>query len=89
MFEEHVARSGVTPEEAEEAFFDPARLRVDVYSTPTESRRGLLGRTDDGRLLFVVYTRRAGAVRGVTALDATESQGRQFRCATRNVRRRR
>lgn len=76
--EEHIARHGVSPEEAEEPFFDPARMRVDVYSTATERRRGLLGRTEEGRLLFVVYTRRAGAVRVVTARDASERHHRRF-----------
>lgn len=87
--EEHIAQHGVTREEAEETFYDPARLRVDVYSTAIERRRDLLGRTEQGRLLFVVYTRRAGAIRVVTALDATQSQGRRYRRATRQARRRR
>jgi uncharacterized DUF497 family protein len=47
--EEHIARHGVLPEEAEEACSDPARARMDVYSTETERRRGLLGRTVDGK----------------------------------------
>ena len=81
--ESHIAEHGVTPEEAEEVFFDPSRATIDVYSTATERRRGLVGRTEDGRLLFVVYTRRAGAIRIVTALDATASQERRYRRAVR------
>jgi uncharacterized protein len=81
--EEHIAHHGVTSEEVEEAFFDPARLTVDVYNTTTERRRGLLGRTEDGRLLFVVYTRRAQAVRVVTARDASERHRRRYERAVR------
>jgi hypothetical protein len=40
--EEHIARHAVTPEEAEEAFFDASRTRADVYSAQTERRSGLL-----------------------------------------------
>ena len=76
--EEHIARHGVTPEEAEEAFFDVSRTRADVYSTETERRRGLLGRTEDGRLLFVIYTLRGGAIRVITARDASSQHRRLY-----------
>ena len=76
--EDHVARHNVTPEEAEEAFFDPSRVRADVYSTETERRRGLLGRTEDGRLLYVIYTMRAAAIRVVTARDASDFHRRFY-----------
>lgn len=76
--EEHISRHAVTPEEAEEAFFDVSRTRADVYSTGNERRRGLLGRTEEGRLLFVIYTLRAGAIRVITARDASPQHRRLY-----------
>jgi uncharacterized DUF497 family protein len=76
---EHIARHGVEPAEAEEAFADPRRTNADAYSTPQERRGTILGRTVDGRLLFVVFTRRGRAVRVVTARDARPSERRRYR----------
>lgn len=80
---EHIALHGVEPEEVEEAFGDARRIGIDVYNTATERRRGLLGQTEDGRLLFVVYTGRAGAIRVVTARDASERHHRRYARNTR------
>lgn len=77
--EDHIAVHGVTPEEAEEALADSRRAPAQAYSVPGEQRRAVLGRTIDQRLLFVVYVRRARALRVVTARDATESERRQYR----------
>lgn len=82
--EGHIAEHDVTPEEAEETFFDPSRAPIGVYSTVTERRRGLLGRTNDGRLLFVVYTHRGGAIRVVTARDASARHRRHYERGARH-----
>ena len=89
----HIAEHGITPDEVEEAFADPRRLGVDAYTTPTERRWGLVGSTEEGRLLFVVYTRRGSAtgpqpippdrlgsrIRVVTARDADPGLRRRYR----------
>ncbi len=72
---EHIARHGVEPGEAEEALTDPSATRAGTYRGPSGERRGsIVGKTEDGRVLFVVFTFRRGAVRVVTArnADATE-----------------
>jgi len=77
--EEHIARHGVRPEEAEETLMDPRRTKAPAYSTERERRRAALGATMDGRLLFVVYTVRHGRLRVVAARDATARQRRRYR----------
>ena len=76
---DHLARHGVTPEEAEEALLDPARIGVPAYSVEGEVRRAALGATEDGRVLFVVFTRRGRKVRIVTGRDATSREKRRYR----------
>ncbi len=63
----HIARHGVTPEEAEEAMRDFRRLRTPAYEFEGEVRAGILGMTEGGRTLVVVFTHRRGAFRVVTA----------------------
>lgn len=65
--EEHIARHGVAAEDAEEAVTDPRRLRAPAYEVEGEERRAVVGATEDGRVLFVVYTRRDGRLRVITA----------------------
>ncbi len=77
--EEHVLDHGVDPVEVEEAVLDPVRVVVHVYSTPGERRRGVVGATDAGRILFVVYVMRGGKIRPVTARDADRPDRRRYR----------
>ena len=81
--EEHIARHGVTPEEAEEVLLDRHPAALAVYNAPAERRWGIIGATEDGRVLAVIYTRRRGAVRIVTARDATPAEKRRYRRARR------
>ena len=75
----HIAEHAVTPEEVEEALSDPHRIPAPAYSTETERRFGAVDATDDGRILFVVYARRAGRVRVITAREASGRQQAQYR----------
>jgi uncharacterized DUF497 family protein len=77
--EEHIALHGVTPEEAEEALTDTHRVGAPAYNTPNERRQAALGATLDGRVLYVVYTLRRGAVRVVTARDVIPAERRRYR----------
>jgi uncharacterized DUF497 family protein len=76
---DHIDRHGVTPEEAEEALLDPRRVGAAAYSAAREPRSAVIGATQDGRVLFVVYTWRGGKVRIVTARDADRAQRRRYR----------
>jgi uncharacterized DUF497 family protein len=75
----HIARHGVRPEEAEEALTDPRRLVLRIRSQRGEERWAALGTTEAGRILFVVFTRRRGRVRAITARDATPEEKRRYR----------
>lgn len=67
------------PEEAEEALLDPQRISRDVYNLAGEHRRGAVGTSEGGRILFVVFTMRRGRVRIITARDATLAEKRRYR----------
>jgi uncharacterized protein len=70
---------GVTPEEAEEAVLDPRRIGTGAYNAENEQRWAVIGATEDGRVLYVVFTRRAGRIRIITAWDASASERRRYR----------
>lgn len=74
----HISRHNVIPEEVEEALLDPRRIGVQAQKA-TEPRWVVLGSTQAGRILFVVFTRRRGQVRAVTARDATDKEKRRYR----------
>jgi uncharacterized DUF497 family protein len=76
---DHLARHDVTPEEAEGALSDPSRIGAPAYAVEGERRRALIGATEDGRVLFVVFARRGQGVRVVTARNATPSEKRRYR----------
>lgn len=77
--EEHALDHGVEPDEASEALLDPLRIGAPAYSAGDEQRWAALGATEDGRVLFVVFTRRKDRVRVVTARDATSREKRRYR----------
>ena len=75
----HISRHGVELWEAEEALLDPGRIGTPARNVGRETRRAALGATEAGRVLFVVYTRRRGKVRVVTARDAEDREKRRYR----------
>lgn len=76
----HLAeRHGITPDDVEEAMADPRRFPAPAYSMDTERRRGMVGATTDGRILFVVYTQRGNKLRVISARRADDWQQRQYR----------
>jgi len=64
--EEHISRHDVASYEAEEAMTDPERVGFDVHD---KGKKGIVGHTEDGRLLFVVYVVRDSMYRVITARD--------------------
>lgn len=72
---DHVSRHGIQPFEVEEAMADPGRIGIDVHD---RGKKGILGRTEDGRLLFVVYVVRDGVYRVITARVLTPGEKRIF-----------
>ncbi len=66
---------GVTPEEAEDVFFEePLIVRSDVKHTRKEKRYYALGQTSKGRRLFVAFTVRRTLIRVVSARDMNRNE---------------
>ncbi len=75
----HVQEAGVEAHEAEEAALDGGRIGTAAYNVGTEQRWALLGATEEGRVLFVVFTHRGQEIRIITARDAERSEKRRYR----------
>lgn len=58
--EQHIGRHDVEPYEAEEAMSDLLRVTFDTHG---KGIRGVIGKTEDGRILVVIYTMRNGLYR--------------------------
>jgi uncharacterized protein len=78
---EHLARHGVSPEEAEEVYLDGGRDRRN--GRQGEPRWWRRGRTSGGRWLTIVYTKRAGATRIISVFRSTPSSRKAERRARR------
>jgi len=74
--EEHISRHGVAPYEAEEVMTDPERVGFDVHD---QEKKGIVGHTEDGRLLFIVYVNPNGKYRVITARDLNDREKHAFR----------
>ena len=60
----------VTDQECEEAFFDQQKkIFKDALHSGREDRFILLGKTKEGRILFIVFTLRSGKVRVISGRD--------------------
>lgn len=75
----HIAYHNLLPQEVEEVFRDPRRIGVPSRKSHREKRYAMIGRTLHGRILFIVFTRRNGKIRVVTARDATTQEKRLYR----------
>ena len=74
----HLKSHGVSPQEFEQVIVnDPLDLEYQVESS--EERYKALGVTDNGRVLIVVWTLRAGKVRAVTAYPAGRPYAKLYR----------
>lgn len=73
---EHISRHDVDPFEAEEAVVDPGRVNFDAHGT---GKRGVIGRTEDGRFLVVILTKRKKRFYVITARDATDNEKKIYR----------
>lgn len=61
--------------EAEEVFFDASKVTFkDILHSHKEERFRLIGNTKQGRLLFVVFTRRDGKIRIISARDVNKKE---------------
>jgi len=72
---DHIFKHSVTPEEVEQALFN--ELDVAVIMRGREGRYLAYGRTNGGRLLFIVWVRRHRRTKIITARDMSKKE-RQF-----------
>ena len=65
----------VTNEESEEAFFDTKRrIYKDIIHSHNETRYLLIGRTQKGKLLFIVFTQRNKKIRIISARSINKKE---------------
>lgn len=74
----HIGAHAVKPEEAVEVFFNDS-IDYPEYVEEDEVRYDKLGRTDNDRVLLVVYTLRGDKIRVVTAFRPSDEDIVQFR----------
>jgi uncharacterized DUF497 family protein len=68
-------RHQVTPEEAEDVFFnEPLAVRSDVCHSMQEKRYYALGQTGAGRYLFVAFTIRGSLLRVISVRDMSRKE---------------
>ncbi len=67
---DHIARHGVSPEEAEQAILDPHAILLEIETRFGEERTEALGITASGQVLLVVSTFVGRAIRPITAYKA-------------------
>jgi uncharacterized protein len=68
-------RDRVTPEEAEDVFFnEPLAIRSDVRHSKQEKRYYALGQTSRGRYLFVAFTIRRSLLRVISVRDMNRNE---------------
>lgn len=72
---DHVSKHGIETFEVEEAMTDPHRVGFDVHD---RGKKGIAGRSEAGRPLFVVYVMRDDAYHVITARDLTPGEKRIF-----------
>jgi uncharacterized DUF497 family protein len=74
------AKHGVTPVECEQVFFNlPVMAGDDEKHSETENRFYVLGQTDSGRLLFLVFAVRNDKARVISARDMNKKERRVYR----------
>lgn len=72
---EHIAEHEVTPEEAEEVFSDTDNvLDEDDEHSLVEDRFLIIGKTEQGRLLYQIFTRRGEKIRVISSRDINKKE---------------
>ena len=72
---EHIAEHDVTPDEAEEVFSDEENiLDEDIEHSIIENRFLIIGKTEKGRLLYQIFTRRGDKIRVISSRDINKKE---------------
>jgi uncharacterized DUF497 family protein len=67
-------KHGITLEEAEQTFFNQHTVSFDELHSLVEQRHQLLGISDLGRILFIVFTIRGNKIRIISARSASKKE---------------
>jgi len=72
----HIALHKVTVEEAEEIFSDPNQVVQDdvKHSTEKEKSSIIIGKTEEGRVLYQVFTLRGNKIRVISSRDINKKE---------------
>lgn len=74
-FTKNLTSHNVTCEEVEEAFADEnKKIFTDSLHSGKEERFRVVGKTETGRLLFVVFTVRRNLIRAISARDTNKKE---------------
>jgi uncharacterized protein len=76
---DRVADHDLDPDEVEAALLDTGWIGMPAYNVGTKRRWAAVGATMEGRILFIVFTRRHGLIHVVPARDATAREQRRYR----------
>ena len=79
-------KHGVTQSEVEQVYFNqPLLLFNDDKHSINESRHFVLGKTDSGRKLFIVFTIRDDLIRVISARDMSKKERLIYEKAQKNT----
>lgn len=67
-------KHGITPEQAEQPFFNDFWTKFDPIHSSAEKRYQLLGKNNEGKILFIVFTIRKDKVRVISARSADKKE---------------
>lgn len=77
---EHIKKHEVGYKECEEIFVNkPLRVNKDENHSKTEERWEALGKANNGRLLFIVFTIRSNKIRVISARDQNKKERREYK----------
>ena len=72
-------KHNVSPIESEETFFNrPLIVKKDRKHSQTEERYYILGRTDENRTLFIVFTIRKTLIRVISSRDMNKKERKTY-----------
>ncbi len=81
---DHIAQHNVSPNEAEEAFFDTKNvLDEDIAHSIAEDRFIIIGKTKEERLLYQVFTKRENKIRVISSRDINKKEVKLYEEKTR------
>lgn len=76
---EHIDKHQVSYKECEEVFLNtPLRMNEDKAHSQEEDRLEVLGKTDKGRLIFLVFTVRKNKIRVISARDQNRKERKNY-----------